>query len=159
LNDDEKWMDLALSLAKSGAALGEVPVGAVIVKNGQVIATGFNRREFDRMGTHHAEIIAIEEACTRLCAWRLIDCTLYVTLEPCVMCAGAIVQARIPRVVFGTTDPKGGAFGSLYSIHDDKRLNHTVACWAGVRGLESSEILKTFFRRRRAENAGEFSNE
>jgi tRNA(adenine34) deaminase len=142
-------MRLAISLAESARTLGDVPVGALIVKDNTIISTGFNRREMDQVSIRHAELVAIERACTRLKSWRLIDCQLYVTLEPCIMCAGAIVQSRIPAVFFGTNDPKGGAFGSLYSIHEDSRLNHKVSCTHGLLADDCANILKTFFKNRR----------
>jgi tRNA(adenine34) deaminase len=142
-------MRLAISLAESAQSLGDVPVGALIVKDNAIVSTGFNHREMDQMSLGHAEIVAIERACKRLKNWRLIDCTLYVTLEPCLMCAGAVIQARIPQVFFGATDPKGGAFGSLYSIHEDTRLNHNVLCTQGILGNECSGLLKEFFKNRR----------
>ncbi len=147
--DHQKWMNLALSLASSARCLGDVPVGAIIVRDHEVLATGFNRREADCVSLRHAELIAIERACKRLRTWRLIGCKLYVTLEPCLMCAGAIVQSRIPEVYFGAPDPKGGAFGSLYTIQDDSRLNHRVQCTGGILADVCSEQLRNFFKDRR----------
>ena len=142
-------MELALSLAKSAAATGEVPVGAIITKDDRIVSSGFNLKEKKQKVTGHAEIIAIERACKRLSSWRLTDCTLYVTLEPCLMCAGAIYQSKIPNVVFGTDDPKAGAFGSLYQINTDARLNHLVDVEHDILKEACSHELKTFFRNRR----------
>ncbi|MDQ0340607.1 tRNA(adenine34) deaminase [Caldalkalibacillus uzonensis] len=147
--DHEKWMEQAIQLAKRAESLGEVPIGAVIVKDGTVIGTGYNRREIDKSPLAHAEIIAIQEACEQLGGWRLTGCDLYVTLEPCPMCAGAIVQARIKRVVYGTEDPKAGYAGTLYNTLQDERLNHQVEVIAGVRKEECQHVLKDFFRRLR----------
>ncbi|MBI5236816.1 MAG: nucleoside deaminase [Deltaproteobacteria bacterium] len=129
----------------------EVPVGAVIVHNGAVISRGHNRREAGADPTLHAEMTAIRGAARKLKTWRLTDTTLYVTLEPCLMCMGAIIQARIPRLVFATLDPKAGACGSLYDVSDDRRLNHRVHVTSGVGEAESRELLKSFFSRLRAE--------
>ncbi len=147
--DDIKFMTRALELAKKAAELGEVPVGAVIVKDGEIIAEGCNLRETDRLSTAHAELIAIENACKALSGWRLIGCTLYVTLEPCPMCAGAIVNSRIPRVVFGARDARAGSFGSLINLNSYP-LNHKPSIEAGLLADESRLILRDFFRARRA---------
>ena len=138
---------MARALAEAEAARGddEVPVGAVVVCGGEVIGRGRNRREALADPTSHAEILAIREAVAVRPSWRLDDCTLYVTLEPCVMCAGAIVQARVRRLVFGCPDPKGGAVRSLYRICDDSRLNHRVEVTEGVLAERCGEILKSFF--------------
>ena len=145
--DKEDAVFMAQALAEAEAARGEeeVPVGAVVVCGGQVIGRGHNRRETLADPTSHAEILAIREAVEVRPSWRLDDCTLYVTLEPCVMCAGAIVQARVRRVVFGCLDPKGGAVRSLYQICDDPRLNHRVDVTEGVLAERCGEILKRFF--------------
>jgi len=147
-------MQAALGLARQAGAIGEVPVGAVAAHRGAVIGTGYNRREIDDDPTHHAEIAAIREAAATLGDWRLNDCTLYVTLEPCPMCAGAIVNARVGRLVYGAADPKAGAVDSLYRLCSDARLNHRVTVTAGVRSCECGLLLKQFFRglrrRRRA---------
>ncbi|MCX6108658.1 MAG: tRNA adenosine(34) deaminase TadA [Proteobacteria bacterium] len=145
-------MAMALDLARQAALRGEVPVGAVIVKDGQLIASGANAREEFQDALRHAEIDAIGAACKQLGAWRLSGCTLYVTLEPCLMCAGAVHQARIDRVVFGAFDPKAGAMGSLYQVHADVRLNHRLPVTAGVLATECGEVLKAFFRARRQDS-------
>ena len=129
---------------------GEVPVGAVIVYQERVIAEGRNQRETLNDPTAHAEMIAITQAAEALQSWRLLDCTLYVTLEPCPMCAGAIVQARIPRVIYGTTDPKAGACHTLFSLTSDIRLNHQSAVMGGVMAEDCKAILQEFFRQQRA---------
>jgi tRNA(adenine34) deaminase len=147
--DDLRFMGLALELAKKAAALGEVPVGAVVVHNGQVIGEGWNLREQNKNAIEHAEIMAITAASKSLSAWRLSNTRLYVTLEPCLMCAGAIYQARIPEVIYGATDPKAGACGSLYKVHEDARLNHRFLVKNGLLAEECGEILKSFFRQRR----------
>lgn len=142
-------MTEALALARDAATRGEVPVGAVIVRDGIVVGRGANLRETRQDATEHAEMAAIREACTTLKSWRLTGCELYVTLEPCLMCAGAIYQARLDRVVFGALDPKAGAMGSLYKVHEDARLNHRLPVEAGVLGDECGLVLKEFFRARR----------
>lgn len=146
-------MTLALSLAESAEKLDEVPVGALIVKDGKLISTGINLREMQQDPTAHAELVAIRKATKLLNSWRLVDCTLYVTLEPCVMCAGAISQSRIGRVVFGTHDPKGGGLGSLYEIHQDSRLNHNFPITAGIFQEECAQQLKSFFKKKRKKTA------
>ena len=147
--DDEKWMLQALELAREAATRGEVPVGAVVVKDGEIVGAGANARETLKDAVRHAEIEAISAACREVGAWRLSGCTLYVTLEPCLMCAGAIYQARLDRGVFGAVDPKAGAMGSLYKVHEDARLNHRLPVVPGVLGEECSRVLKEFFRARR----------
>jgi len=146
----EKWMRLALSLAESAASKGEVPVGSVIVRDDQLISTGFNLRESTNQACSHAEIESIQLANKYLSSWRLSNCHLYVTLEPCLMCAGAIQQCRISKVIYGTRDPKGGAMGSLYNIHEDLRLNHNVEVVEGILQEDCSKILKDFFALRRS---------
>jgi len=143
--DDERFMQLALEQARQAGTLGEVPIGAVVVRDGKVVACGYNRREIDRSPTAHAEHIAIEEAAAALGRWRLSDCAVYVTLEPCVMCAGLMHQARIARCVYGAPDPKAGALGTLYAINADERLNHTFAVTPGVCEAECADLLRTFF--------------
>src|SRR3990170_6556208 len=144
-------MFAALKEAEKAARKGEVPVGAVIVREGRVIARGHNKRELANDPAAHAELLAIRAAAKKLGSWRLSATTLYVTLEPCLMCMGAIILARVPRLVFGAFDPKAGACGSLYDISGDKRLNHRVHVSSGVLGSESQAALKDFFRRLRAE--------
>lgn len=146
---DQKFMEVALREANFAAQIGEVPIGAAIVKDGKVIATAHNLREHSEMATQHAEIIAIEAACTELKSWRLTDCTLYVTIEPCVMCAGAILNARIDRVVYGAMNQKGGAVGSLYNVLTDSRQNHQLEVIAGVKADNSAHIMKKFFKSKR----------
>jgi tRNA(adenine34) deaminase len=145
-------MSEALTQARRGAALGEVPVGAVIVRDcdGVVIAAAHNRRELDLDPTAHAELLAIRQAASRLGAWRLAGCTLYVTIEPCPMCAGAIVLARLPSLVYGAPDPKGGAAGTLMDITRDPRLNHQVEVTGGVLADECGALIREFFAKRRA---------
>ncbi len=145
-------MEFALREARKAARQGEVPIGAVIVRDGSIIGRGFNRREARRDPSAHAEMIAIRQAARKLDNWRLTGTTLYVTLEPCVMCMGAILLSRIDRVVFGCHDPKGGAAGSLYDLSDDARLNHRVEIVSRVREEECSTILKDFFAGLRARN-------
>ena len=141
------YMKMALDLARDAAAQGEVPVGAVVVDHhGQVIGTGANRRESDQDPIAHAEILAIAQAANRIGFWRLEDTTLFVTLEPCPMCAGAILNARIPRVVYGATDPKAGAVTSLYRLLEDDRLNHRCEVTGGVQSEESAKLLSSFFQ-------------
>lgn len=148
---DETFMTLALEQARLAESLGEVPIGAVVVRDGAVVASGYNRREIDRDPAGHAELIAIRAAAERLDRWRLSDCTVYVTLEPCPMCAGLMHQARIARCVYAAPDPKAGALGTLYDLHDDKRLNHRFEVTSGVLEAESAELLRTFFRRLRGD--------
>ncbi|WP_417085793.1 tRNA adenosine(34) deaminase TadA [Lancefieldella rimae] len=146
---DEKYMRLALSEATAAAAEGEVPIGAVVVCDGEVIASAHNRREVDNSPSAHAEFLAMEEASRVLKRWRLTGCTVYVTLEPCLMCAGLMVNSRIERCVFGACDPKGGALGTLYDISCDPRLNHEFQVTSGVLADEAAAQLKAFFRERR----------
>ncbi len=147
---DLDFMRMALKLAAKSEALGEVPIGAIVVdKNGTVLATATNLREKNTSVLGHAEIIALHRACKKRKSWRLPDCTLYVTLEPCFMCAGALVQSRIGRVVFAAFDPKGGALGSLSNLSTDQRLNHNFLVKSGVLAEESSALLKNFFKAKR----------
>ncbi len=150
MNQDERFMKKAIEQARLAENINEVPIGAVIVRDGEVIATGYNLRETSKDPTAHAEMIAIREASKQLGGWRLIGCTLYVTLEPCPMCAGAIVQSRIERVVYGTMDPKAGCAGSLMNILEDPRFNHRVKVLSGVLQDECSDILTQFFKRLRS---------
>jgi len=144
--DDKYFMSLALEQAKSASSVGEVPVGAVLVFEGRVVGVGRNTREMDKNPIGHAEIAALSCASKNMDRWRLENTTLYVTLEPCVMCAGAMVLARVERLVFGAIDPKGGAVCSLYQILEDKRMNHQVLVHGGLMEDECGKILKDFFR-------------
>ncbi|MDR3552750.1 MAG: nucleoside deaminase [Clostridia bacterium] len=144
--EDEKWMRLALCEAEKALALGEVPVGAVIVRGGKIVGTGFNRRECGQNALLHAEIEAIGCACGRLQSWRLNECALFVTLEPCPMCAGAIINARIPRVVYGAPDPKAGACGSVADLFA-MPFSHGPAVSSGVLACECTALMNGFFRR------------
>ncbi len=147
---DTFFMNEALSLAKLAYIQGEIPVGAIIVNaDNKIISKAYNLRETNKSATAHAETLAIEEACKKLDRWRLHDCTLYVTLEPCFMCAGAIVLARLPRVVFATKDPKAGAVGSLANVLNDPRLNHQCIIKSEICAAEASQLLKDFFKARR----------
>lgn len=158
---DEQYMGLALEEARAAGAMGEVPIGAVVVHEPidrgtrrplaepRVIARAHNRRETDRDPAGHAEFLAMKEAARVLDAWRLADCTVYVTLEPCIMCAGLMHQSRVVRCVYGAPDQKAGAVGTLYDIHADERLNHQFQATAGVREQECVELLQEFFRARR----------
>jgi tRNA(adenine34) deaminase len=152
MNPDDTYMAMALVEAQRAEAIGEVPVGAVVVCEGAVVATAHNRREIDHDPAGHAELLAIREAAARLGRWRLSDCAVYVTLEPCPMCAGLMHQARIARCVYGASDPKAGALGTLYDLSDDERLNHSFDVTSGVLASESSELLRTFFQRLRSES-------
>ncbi len=154
MKDDYYWMGIALREAKKAADRGEVPIGAIVVRDEAVLGRGFNYREARRDPVAHAEIIAIRKAARKEASWRLSGATLYVTLEPCIMCMGAILLARIERVVFGCHDPKGGAAGSLYDLSDDRRLNHRVELKSGVRETECSTILSNFFTELRKKKKG-----
>ncbi|MDE0397291.1 MAG: tRNA adenosine(34) deaminase TadA [Candidatus Poribacteria bacterium] len=149
MDSDLFWMGQALELAKQAAEKGEVPVGAILVSNDVCIAEASNLREQSGSPIAHAEMLVIQAASEKIGNWRFVDTTLYVTLEPCPMCAGAIVLARIPKVVYGTPDPKSGAAGTLYNILQDERLNHRVELVSGVLADESSALLKSFFQERR----------
>lgn len=148
-DEDEHWMRRALELAEQAGAAGEVPVGALLVRDGEVLAEGRNRTVEDADPTAHAEVVALRAAARAQGDWRILGATLYVTLEPCAMCAGAIVLGRVPRVVFGATDPKAGMVGSLGNLLQDPRLNHRCEVRSGVLSEESSVLLKSFFRARR----------
>ena len=148
---EEKYMREAIRQAKKAAALKEVPIGCVIVHDGKIIGRGYNRRTIDGNVLAHAEIIAIRKACRKIGAWRLEDCTMYVTLEPCPMCAGAIVQARIPRVVIGCMNPKAGCAGSVLDLLHEDGFNHQAETEIGLLGEECSAMLKEFFKELRAE--------
>lgn len=147
--DHDAAMALALDEARAAMDHGDVPVGAVVLRDGSVVARGRNRREVDGDPTAHAEVVALRAAAVATGSWRLDGCTLVVTLEPCTMCAGAIVLARVPTVVFGADDPKAGAVGALWDVLRDPRMNHRSAVVRGVRRDESAELLRAFFRARR----------
>ena len=149
-SDDAYWMGKAIAQARKAQEIGEVPIGAVVVKDGVVIAAGHNLRESRQDPAAHAELIAIRKAARKLANWRLTGATLYVTLEPCTMCMGAVILSRLDRIVFGSHDPKGGAAGSLYDLSCDPRLNHRVLVTSGVRGEETSALLSAFFADLRA---------
>ena len=155
MEDDIKYMQMALAEARKAYQRAEVPIGAVVVCNDQVVGRGFNLREQTQDPTSHAEMIALREAAANEDSWRLEDCQLYVTLEPCPMCAGAILQSRIKRLVYGASDPKAGAVRSLYQLLDDNRFNHQVEeVEAGVLEKESAQLLKDFFRELRLRKDG-----
>jgi tRNA(adenine34) deaminase len=148
---DRHFMRLALAEASIAPSLGEIPIAAVLVHQGQVLASAHNFREIRQDPTAHAEMIVLQKAAEHLRSWRLTDTTLYVTLEPCPMCAGAIVQSRVTRLVFGARDPKAGACGSIFDIPAERRLNHRVQVTGGVLEPESQALLQSFFRRLRHE--------
>ena len=148
MNEQEKYIKIAIELARKAIIKDEVPVGAVIVKNGKILSKACNERETRRNPLAHAEIIAINKAAKKLKSWRLTGCTLYVSLEPCPMCAGAIINARIDEVVFGAYDKKAGAFGSLYDLGEGK-LNHTPKVIGGVYSKECANLLKNYFKEKR----------
>jgi tRNA(adenine34) deaminase len=150
---DLEFMQMALDQARLAPALGEVPIAAVIVMDGQLLSQVHNFREVWQDPTAHAEVVAIREAANRLKTWRLTGTTMYVTIEPCSMCAGAIIQARVSRLVFGARDPKAGACGSVFNLPSERRLNHRVEVCGGVLELESQELMQTFFRRLRQTEA------
>ncbi|WP_276357882.1 tRNA adenosine(34) deaminase TadA [Cohnella caldifontis] len=146
IDHDEVWMREAIAQALVARSLGEVPIGAVIVRDGEIVGAGYNLRETRRDPTAHAEMIAIREASERLGAWRLLGCSLYVTLEPCPMCAGAILQSRVERVVYGASDPKAGCVGTLMDLLQDTRFNHRLPWRSGVLQEECASLLTDFFR-------------
>ena len=148
--DDLDFMQEALVLARQAAARGEVPVGCIITRGDKIVGRGFNRRETDKSALAHAEILAIDEACNALGGWRLWECTLYVTLEPCAMCAGAILNARIPRVVYGASDKKFGACQSVCNLFD-MNFNHHPQVVSGLLEEESTQLLRDFFQNLRVE--------
>jgi tRNA(adenine34) deaminase len=152
MSNDEIFMRRCLELADRARELDEVPVGAVVVRDGRIIAEAYNLRESNKCATHHAEVLAIEEACRVLGGWRLPGCTLYVTMEPCCMCAGAAVNARVERVVFGAHDLRFGAFGSLLDI-SSLPLNHRPQIVSGVLGDECRDALSSYFKQKRKKNA------
>jgi len=143
------YMDEAIKEAKKALSVDEVPIGCVIVFNGEIIARAHNRKEELQQVTAHAEVLAIEQACRFMKSWRLENCTLYVTLEPCPMCAGTIQQARIPVVVFGAKDPKGGSFGSNFNLNEVKGLNHYPMIESGIEEEKCSKLLKDYFKTKR----------
>lgn len=149
---DEKYMRTAIKLAEKAGAIGEVPIGCIIVYEDKIIARGYNRRTIDKNVLSHAEINAIRKACRKIGDWRLEGCTMYVTLEPCPMCAGAIVQARIPRVVIGCMNAKAGCAGSVLDMLHEEGFNHQVETETGVLGEECSQMMKDFFRELRERN-------
>ena len=152
MTDADHWMEEAIALARQAASLGEVPIGCVIAHGptNRIIGKGYNRRETDHDPTAHAEMIAMREAGKSLDHWRLLDCTLVVTLEPCPMCAGAMVNARVPKLIYGCDDPKAGAVRTLYQLCEDQRLNHRLEVISGVRADECALLLKDFFKAQRA---------
>jgi tRNA(adenine34) deaminase len=149
VRDDKKMMALALDEARASLEHDDVPIGCVVARGDEVIARAHNARERDQDPTAHAEVLALRAAAAAIGSWRLDDCTVYVTLEPCVMCAGAIVLARAERLVYGAPDPKAGAVRSLYNVADDARLNHRVEVTAGVLEEECGELLRTYFSAKR----------
>ena len=152
---DEKYMKEAIKQAKKAYAIGEVPIGCVIVYQDKIIGRGYNRRTIDNNTLAHAELIAIKKASKKMNDWRLEDCTMYVTLEPCQMCAGAIVQARIPKVVIGCMNKKAGCAGSILNILEMPQFNHQVKVTRGILEVECSQMLKTFFEELRIRNKQE----
>ncbi len=148
--DDVSFMKEALLLAQKAISSGEIPIGAVLVQNGNIIGRGYNLRHKDKSPLAHAEIIALNDAAANIGSWRFDDCTLYVTLEPCVMCAGAMVQCRVGRVVYGARDPKAGAAGSLYDILRDVRMYHNTKVTGGVLAKECALIMSEFFMNKRS---------
>ena len=152
MTTDEKYMRTAIKQAEKAGAIGEVPIGCVIVYEDKIIARGYNRRTVDKNVLSHAEINAIRKACRKVGDWRLEGCTMYVTLEPCPMCAGAIVQARIPRVVIGCMNAKAGCAGSVLDMLHEEGFNHQVETETGVLGEECSQMMKDFFRELRERN-------
>lgn len=149
MTQDEIFMKEALKEAAKARKKDEVPIGAIIVHNNKIIAKGHNLRETKHDALGHAEIIAIRKANKKLKSWRLVDCTIYVTVEPCSMCAGAILQSRIARIVYGTEDIKGGALGSSYNLFEQKNINHIPEIASGVLKEECSQIIKDFFKKKR----------
>ena len=152
--DDREWMQVAIGEARRAAELGEVPVGAVVVRGDELLGAGHNRRETDDDPLAHAELLALRQAAARVRDWRLLGCTMFVTLEPCAMCAGALVNSRVERLVFGAPDPKAGYCGSLGDIPRDPRLNHRLEVVSGVLVDECGALLRDFFRRLREERGG-----
>ncbi len=149
----EYWMRQAIAEARKAEELGEVPIGAIIVRHGEIIGRGYNLRETTMDSTAHAEMVAIRQASKAMNSWRLLDCQLYVTLEPCPMCAGAIVQSRVPLTVYGTPDPKAGCAGTLMNLLEEPRFNHRTEVIQGILQEECAEMLTSFFRRLRQKPA------
>jgi len=143
---EQNFMQIAVELAKKAQKKGEVPIGAVIVRGNKVISHAYNLRERKKNALYHAETLAIDKACSKLHSWRLDDCDIYVTLQPCLMCAGAILNSRIERLVFGAFDPKGGAAGTIVNLLEDARFNHKVEIISGVLEEDCKEILQSFFK-------------
>ncbi|MBM7716731.1 tRNA adenosine(34) deaminase TadA [Siminovitchia sp. FSL H7-0308] len=154
MENEEKYMNVAIEEAKKARSIGEVPIGAIIVLNGKIIAKASNRRETEQNAVAHAEIIAIQEACRTLGTWRLENAELYVTLEPCPMCSGAIILSRIKKVVYGASDPKAGCAGTLMNLLSDARFNHQSEVVGGVLADECGELLSQFFRELRRKKKG-----
>ena len=152
--NDEYFMRQAIKEAKKAELIDEVPIGAVLVHEGKIIARGHNLREKKQSALAHAEIIAIEKGCRKMNSWRLENCILYVTLEPCPMCAGAILQSRIARVVYGAADPKGGSVGTCFNLYDIPGFNHYPEVTKDVLGEDCAALLKTFFKQKRAKKKG-----
>ena len=146
---NEKYMKAAIKEAMKAQDIDEVPIGCVVVKDGEIIARGYNKREKEQDATSHAELKTLQKACKKLKSWRLVGCDIYVTLEPCLMCAGAIIQSRIENVYFGAYDPKGGAFGSSINVLDAKNINHRPNVCGGILEAECSQILKGYFKKKR----------
>jgi tRNA(adenine34) deaminase len=155
MDKDTLYMELAIKEALKAKAIGEVPIGAVIVHNDEVVGSGYNLRESEQRSIAHAEMIAIDQACASMGTWRLEDATLYVTLEPCPMCAGAIVLSRVKRVVYGAADPKGGCAGTLMNLLNEKRFNHQVEVSKGILEEECGLMLSDFFRDLRKQKKAE----
>ncbi|WP_434520314.1 tRNA adenosine(34) deaminase TadA [Pediococcus sp. M21F004] len=145
-NQELYFMSLALEEARKAKFMGEVPIGAIIVHKNQIVGRGHNLREQNQDATAHAEVVAIQDACRTLKSWRLWDCQLFVTVEPCMMCSGAIINSQLPEIYFGTRDPKAGTVQSLYQLLNDQRLNHQVRVYEGLFQRESSQIMQDFFR-------------
>ena len=156
MTTDEKWMKEAIKQAEKAKKLDEVPIGCVIVLDGKIIARGYNRRNTDHTSLAHAEMMAIKKACKKIRDWRLEDCTLYVTLEPCQMCAGAIVQSRVKRVVIGAMNKKAGCAGSIFNLLEEDRFNHKAEVVRGVLEDECSEMMSMFFKELRAKKSHAF---
>ena len=154
-NQDIKFMQMAIEEARKAEAIGEVPIGAIIVYEGEVISKAHNLRETEQSAVAHAELLAIEKACKKMQTWRLEEATLYVTLEPCAMCSGAIILSRIPKVVYGATDPKGGCAGTFMNLLQDSRFNHQSEIVSGVLAEECGMLLSTFFQELRSRRKAE----